>query len=140
MPRRQGWLPPARQLEHERIRTVEFLGEEDPGKPSCAAGLVDIQINGFAGVSFSSSKLSVDDLARVPPRRQEGPRQDRPRGRLPLTAPQCVGTLVTDGAVFRRRERQMTWVSIHCDYSREDVLGCINCELPVADEMEAWDG
>lgn len=62
-----------------------------------------------------------------------------PEVKLPLTAPQCVDTLVTDRAVFRRKEGKMTLTSVHPDHSTEDVLDCIDCEVPVADELEDWE-
>jgi 3-oxoacid CoA-transferase B subunit len=62
-----------------------------------------------------------------------------PRVRLPLTAPTCVDTLVTERAVFRRRDGALTLTSVHPDYTLDDVLGCLECDLPVADSMEIWE-
>lgn len=63
-----------------------------------------------------------------------------PQVKLPITAPECVDTLVTDRAVFRRIDGKMTLVSTHPDYSQADVLDCIDCEIPVVDKLEPWGG
>ncbi len=59
---------------------------------------------------------------------------------LPLTAPKCVDTLVTDRAVFRRIAGRMTLVSAHPDHGTKGALNGIEADVPVADELEAWEG
>lgn len=59
---------------------------------------------------------------------------------LPLTAPKCVGTLVTDRAVFRRIEGRMTLVSAHPDHGKNGALEGIDADVPVADKLEDWGG
>lgn len=49
------------------ITEVVRLATENPDAPSCSAGFVDLQINGFAGVDFSAPDLSVEAIARVLP-------------------------------------------------------------------------
>ncbi|MBZ0135433.1 MAG: hypothetical protein K8I27_03540 [Planctomycetes bacterium] len=59
---------------------------------------------------------------------------------LPLTAPKCVGTLVTERAVFRRLEGRMTLVSAHPDHGKNGALEGIDADVPVADSLENWEG
>lgn len=61
------------------------------------------------------------------------------RVQLPLTAPECVDTFITDRAVFRRREDKLTLSSVHPDHTMADVLACIDFDVPVADAMEPWE-
>jgi len=49
------------------IAAVRRLGREDLSAVYCAPGFVDLQINGLAGVNFSSADLSVDEIIRVLP-------------------------------------------------------------------------
>lgn len=56
---------------------------------------------------------------------------------LPLTAPACVDTLITERAVFRRKDGIMTLVEVQAPYSIEDVLGSFDFDVPVALEKEA---
>ncbi len=57
---------------------------------------------------------------------------------LPLTARGCVDTLITERALFRRIDRQMTLVSIHPDHDRDSVLGPIDGAVQIAHELEPW--
>lgn len=58
---------------------------------------------------------------------------------LPLTATGCVDTLVTDRAVFRRREGTMHLTSVHPGHSVDGALEGIDAEVPVADDLEPWE-
>lgn len=59
---------------------------------------------------------------------------------LPLTARQCVDTLITDRAVFRRSGStgQLCLVSVHPVESLESVLGPLAVDVPVAEPLEPW--
>ena len=57
---------------------------------------------------------------------------------LPLTAPGCVGTLVTERALFRRIDGAMTLCSLAPGDTVEAVQESLPSPVPVADEMEAW--
>jgi 3-oxoacid CoA-transferase B subunit len=57
---------------------------------------------------------------------------------LPLTAPKCVDTLVTERAVFRRRDGRMTLTSVHPDHDVDGALEGIDAGVPVADSLEPW--
>ena len=59
---------------------------------------------------------------------------------LPLTAPRCVGTLVTDRAVFRRIDGRLTLVSAHPEHGTAGALEGIDADVPIADELEDWGG
>jgi N-acetylglucosamine-6-phosphate deacetylase len=50
-----------------RIDRVDRVGPEDAKTPYCCPGFVDIQINGFAGVDFSSADLRVADVVQMMP-------------------------------------------------------------------------
>jgi 3-oxoacid CoA-transferase B subunit len=58
---------------------------------------------------------------------------------LPLTAPECVGTLVTEKAVFRRVKGRMQLAGVHPDSSVDQVMESIDADVSVADDLEAWD-
>jgi 3-oxoacid CoA-transferase B subunit len=58
---------------------------------------------------------------------------------LPLTAPRCVETLITERAVFRLRNGRMTLTAIHPDHTRESVFEGLDGVVDVADPLESWD-
>lgn len=58
---------------------------------------------------------------------------------LPLTAPRCVNTLITERAVFRRREGRLVLCSIHPEHTRETVFEGIECPVEVAGTLESWE-
>jgi 3-oxoacid CoA-transferase B subunit len=61
------------------------------------------------------------------------------RCKLPLTARSCVDTLITDRALFRLREGQLTLTSVYPGETVEAVLAPLELErLPVADTLELW--
>jgi N-acetylglucosamine-6-phosphate deacetylase len=55
------------RVEHDRIGSVRLLGSDDPARPFVSPGLVDIQINGFAGVNFSDPDLAPEKAISVLP-------------------------------------------------------------------------
>jgi 3-oxoacid CoA-transferase B subunit len=57
---------------------------------------------------------------------------------LPLTARRCVGTVITERAVLRRREGRLTLTSIHPDCSVDDALAGIDASIEVASPLESW--
>lgn len=58
---------------------------------------------------------------------------------LPLTAPSCVDTLVTERAVFRRNDGRLRLVSVHPDHTVVSAReGCPDA-LEVAASLEPWD-
>ncbi len=62
---------------------------------------------------------------------------------LPITAWGCVDTLITECAVFRKRDDRLVLTSVHPDYTIDEVLGPINgsIEVPIQVEepQEPWD-
>lgn len=55
-------------LKGARIAEVTILGPERPGKVCIAPGLIDIQLNGFAGVNFSDPDLRPEQLISLMPK------------------------------------------------------------------------
>ena len=62
-----------------------------------------------------------------------------PEVTLPITARKCVGTLITERAVFRRVQEKLTLTSVHPSHTVDDVLDGIDFEIPVARELERWE-
>jgi N-acetylglucosamine-6-phosphate deacetylase len=56
--------PIALEMEGERIAQIAPT-EGQPGLPIVAPGLVDLQINGFGGVEFNDSTLTVEKVRQV---------------------------------------------------------------------------
>jgi N-acetylglucosamine-6-phosphate deacetylase len=54
-------------IDGSHIASVEPLGETDNDLPFASPGLIDIQVNGFAGVDFSDPLLTSEQLAAVLP-------------------------------------------------------------------------
>src|SRR5690606_2688360 len=62
-----------------------------------------------------------------------------PECTLPLTARNCVGTLITERALFRRNDGKFKLCSIHPDQSVESALEGISAEIEVIPDLEEWD-
>jgi len=57
---------------------------------------------------------------------------------LPLTARGCVDTLITERAVFRRRDDRLRLTSVHPRFTAEGVLQDIAADIEVDDQLEPW--
>ncbi len=57
---------------------------------------------------------------------------------LPVTAPNCVDTLVTERAVFRKRNGKLALVSIHPAHTRETALHDMADLVEVVEPLENW--
>ncbi|MGD0222742.1 MAG: amidohydrolase family protein [Terriglobia bacterium] len=55
------------EITNEQISSVAITGATSAGLPFISPGFVDIQVNGFAGVDFSSPDLDVDKAISVLP-------------------------------------------------------------------------
>ena len=58
---------------------------------------------------------------------------------LPITAFGCVDTVITERAVFRKREGRLVVTSIHPDHMVDSVLGPIDVSIEVAKTLEPWE-
>lgn len=57
---------------------------------------------------------------------------------LPITARGCVDTLITERAVFRKRNGRLRLTSIHPQHSLESVMQGLPDSVEVAKELEPW--
>lgn len=58
---------------------------------------------------------------------------------LPLTAPKCVDTVITERAVLRMRGGRLTLTSVHPGCSVDDALEGIDATVEVARPLEEWE-
>lgn len=58
-------LPVEIQIENGQIVEINSLDNAPQGLPFIAPGLIDVQVNGYAGVSFTDSDLTVDGVKKV---------------------------------------------------------------------------
>jgi 3-oxoacid CoA-transferase B subunit len=59
---------------------------------------------------------------------------------LPLTAPSCVDTLITDRALFRRQTGRLVLSSIAPGHTAETALEGIDFTIDTAATLEPWEG
>lgn len=53
------------EIHGDQIRSVRAAGPSDPDRPFVSPGFVDLQVNGFAGVDFSSPELDAESAIRI---------------------------------------------------------------------------
>ncbi|MDY7108437.1 MAG: 3-oxoacid CoA-transferase subunit B [Planctomycetota bacterium] len=58
---------------------------------------------------------------------------------LPLTARHCVDTVITERAVFRRRDGALALISVHPDHTIDSVLEGIEVPMRVIEPLQSWD-
>lgn len=61
------------------------------------------------------------------------------RCRLPLTASRCVNTFITERALFRRLEGEMTLCSVAPGHTLSAALEGIACNVAVVSSLEPWE-
>jgi N-acetylglucosamine-6-phosphate deacetylase len=55
------------EIQGERIASVQSVGPADEGKPYISPGLIDIQLNGFAGIDFCDANLDAGKAPGILP-------------------------------------------------------------------------
>lgn len=55
------------EIQEERIVSVQVLGLPDAEKPCVGPGLIDIQLNGYAGIDFCDAGLDPEKVADILP-------------------------------------------------------------------------
>lgn len=58
-------LPVEIQIENGRIAEIKSIENAPAGLPFVAPGFIDVQVNGYAGVSFTDSDLTVEGVRTV---------------------------------------------------------------------------
>ncbi len=69
---------------------------------------------------------------------KQGRAKLRARCDLPLTAPACVGTLITERAVFRRRDGRLRLASLHPDHTLASALEAVDVEVETDGPLVPW--